>query len=220
MGYNVIENYIYLYHVDTFIVLPAYPETITDSIGVSFNNSTPLSRSAPIYSYSNSGPRSLRVQLDLHRNLMSVINKDVSNVNVSVGEDYVDYLIKQVQAIALPVYGATEKLVNPPMIAVRFGNDIFIKGVVSGDVSVTYMVPILEGDKYAMVQIAFTVYEVDPSDAPQVMQAGSFRGFDSSLERNIWTTHGGGGRGFAANGSTTHNSASGTTHGGGGRSFA
>lgn len=219
MGYNMIENYIYMYHVDTFIVLPAYPEAITDSIGVSFESSTPMSRSAPIYSYSRSGPRTLRIQLDLHRNLMSVINRDVSNVKVNVGEDYVDYLIKQVQAIALPVYGASEKLVNPPMVALRFGNDIFIKGVVTGDVAVTYMVPILEGDKYAMVQIAFTVSEVDPYDAPQVMQSGSFRGFDSSLERNIWTMHGGGGRGFAANGSTTHVSNGGAIHGGGGRSF-
>lgn len=188
--YNMIENYIYLYHVNQFIVIPTFPDSITDSIAVSFNQSTPMSRSAPIYSYSNSGPRSLQVNLDLHRDMMTQINRNVSNINVAVGDDYVDTLIKQVQAVALPAYGASEKLVDPPLVAVRFGNDIFIKGVVTGAVSVTYALPILDNNKYAHVSVSFNVEEVDPYDAQQVMSAGSFRGFDSSLERNIWTSQG------------------------------
>ena len=32
--------------------------------------------------------------------------------------------------------------------------------------------------------------EVDPYSAPQVMTSGSFRGFDASLERNVWTRAG------------------------------
>ena len=187
MAYNMIENYIYLYHVQQFIVIPTYPESLTDTLNVEFTSSTPMSRSAPIYSYSNSGPRSISVKLDLHRDLMTLVNRDVSNVPVSVSEDYIDVLIKQIQAIALPVYGATEKMVNPPMVAVRFGNDIFIKGVVTGAVGVDYMLPILDSNKYAHVAVSFTVSEVDPYDAQQVMTSGSFRGFDSSLERNIWS---------------------------------
>lgn len=187
MGYNSIENYIYMYHVEQFIVIPTYPQSLTDTLAVEFSSATPLSRSAPIYSYSSSGPRQITIKLDLHRDLMTLVNRDVSNVPVTVSEDYVDILIKYIQAIALPVYGAAEKMVNPPIIACRFGKDIFIKGVVQGSVGVDYDLPIITGDKYAHVGVSFTVVEIDPFDAQQVMSSGSFRGFDPSLERNVWT---------------------------------
>ena len=190
MSYNMIENYIYMYHVQQFIVIPTYPESLTDNLSVEFASSTPMSRSAPIYSYSKSGPRQITIKLDLHRDLMTHVNKDVSNIPVSPGDDYVDTLIKQIQAIALPVYGATEKMVDPPIIACRFGNDIFIRGVVEGSVGVDYDLPIISGNKYAHVGVSFTVVEVDPYSAPQVMTSGSFRGFDASLERNVWTRAG------------------------------
>lgn len=190
MSYNMIENYIYMYHVQQFIVIPTYPESLTDTLLVEFASSTPMSRSAPIYSYSKSGPRQITIKLDLHRDLMTQVNKDVSNIPVSPGDDYVDTLIKQIQAIALPVYGATEKMVDPPIIACRFGNDIFIRGVVEGSVGVDYDLPIISGNKYAHVGVSFTIVEVDPYSAPQVMTSGSFRGFDASLERNVWTRAG------------------------------
>ena len=134
--FKMIENYIYLYHVDQFIVLPTFPDSIQDRISINFNKSTPMSRSAPIYSYSDSGPRSLQVQLDLHRDMMTQINYGVSNVSVAIGDDYIDTLIKQIQAAALPSYAAASKMVDPPIVAVRFGDDIFIKGVVVDGVSV------------------------------------------------------------------------------------
>ena len=190
MSYNMIENYIYMYHVQQFIVIPTYPESLTDTLSVEFASSTPMSRSAPIYSYSKSGPRQITIKLDLHRDLMTQVNKDVSNIPVSPGDDYVDTLIKQIQAIALPVYGATEKMVDPPIIACRFDNDIFIRGVVEGNVGVDYDLPIISGNKYAHVGVSFTIVEVDPYSAPQVMTSGSFRGFDASLERNVWTRAG------------------------------
>ena len=190
MSYNMIENYIYMYHVQQFIVIPTYPESLTDTLSVEFASSTPMSRSAPIYSYSKSGPRQITIKLDLHRDLMTQVNKDVSNIPVSPGDDYLDTLIKQIQAIALPVYGATEKMVDPPIIACRFGNDIFIRGVVEGSVGVDYDLPIISGNKYAHVGVSFTIVEVDPYSAPQVMTSGSFRGFDASLERNVWTRAG------------------------------
>jgi hypothetical protein len=186
--FNMIENYIYLYHTKTLIAIPTYPEEITDTMGITYNTTTPLSRSAPIYSYSNSGPRSFALTLNLHRDMMKSINTTASNLNVAdLGkDDYVDILAKQLQAIALPKYAASEKMVNPPMIAVRFGNELFCKGVVQGAVSVKYSGPILRNDKYALVTIDFTVNEVDPYDAETVMQVGSFRGLSQDLERNIY----------------------------------
>jgi hypothetical protein len=37
----------------------------------------------------------------------------------------------------LPKYDYGNKMINPPMVAVRFGNEFFIKGVVQGGVTVT-----------------------------------------------------------------------------------
>jgi len=184
--FRMIDNYIYLYHVDQFIVIPTFPDSLNDQIGVTYNSSTPMARSAPIYSYSHSGPRSLQINLDLHRDMMSQINWQVSNATVATGDDYVDTLIKLVQAAALPAYGASEKMVDPPMVAVRFGNDIFIKGVVTGSVGVTYQAPVLANEKYAHVSVSFTVEEVDPYDAQTILSAGSFRGVDTKLERTFW----------------------------------
>ena len=186
----MIDNYIYLYHIDQFVVIPTFPENLTDTISVKFNSSTPMSRSAPIYSYSNSGPRSFQIDLNLHRDMMHEINYGVSNMKVETGDDYVDTMIRHLQAAALPSYGKSNKMVDPPMVAVRFGQELFIKGVVNGAVTVSYSLPILSNDKYASVSIGFTIEEVDPYDANQVMKDGSFRGLDETLERNIWKRRG------------------------------
>lgn len=186
--FRMIDNYIYLYHIDQFIVIPTFPDSLNDQVSVSYNSSTPMARSAPVYSYSHSGPRSLQINLDLHRDMMHQINYQVSNATIATGDDYVDTLVKLVQAAALPAYGASEKMVDPPMVAVRFGNDIFIKGVITGSVGVTYQSPILANEKYAHVSVSFNVEEVDPYDAQTVLAAGSFRGIDTSLERTFWRT--------------------------------
>jgi hypothetical protein len=186
----MIDNYIYLYHTDTFIVIPGYPQHFTDSIEVQFNNETPLMRSAPIFSYSSSGPRGLDVEISMHREMMKQINYGVSNAPVSLSDDYVDLLIKQIQAAALPVYSASSKMVDPPLVAIRFGNEIFCKGVITGSVAVTYDVPVLQDGKYAQVSLQFHITEVDPYDATTVQTVGSFRGLDTSLERRLWKSAG------------------------------
>ena len=186
--FSMIDNYVYLYHTDTLIAIPSYPESISDSMGVSFNPTTPLSRSAPIYTYQNSGPRSFQVELDLHRDMMTQINTAASRLKIDNldDDDYVDILVNQLQAAAVPAYVAAEKMVNPPIVAVRFGKDIFCKGVVTGNVGVVHSGPILRTDKYAMLHVSFSVNEVDPYDAESVMLQGGFRGLSTTLERRIW----------------------------------
>ena len=188
--FSMIDNYIYLYHTDTLIAIPTYPETISDTMSVNFSNSTPLSRSAPIYSYVNSGPRSFAISLHLHRDMMNDINVASSNLKIDNldDKDYVDIMIRQLNAAALPRYAATEKMVNPPIVAVRFGKDIFCKGVITGGLTTTYSGPILRTDKYAQVNIDFTLSEIDPYDEDTVMQVGHYRGLNTSLERRIWKT--------------------------------
>lgn len=186
----MIDNYMYLYHTDTLIVLPTYPESITDSMQVSFQSTTPLSRSAPIFSYTSSGPRSVQLSFTLQREIMTQINWQQSNANVALGDDYVDTLIKQIRACVLPRYSASEKLVDPPVVAVRFGSDIFVKGVISGGLSIAYRTPIITdkqgNDKYSMVDLSFSIQEIDPYDAQSVQLAGGYRGLSTSLERRVW----------------------------------
>ena len=186
-----ITNYIYLYHTDKFIIIPEYPESITDNMGSSFNQTTALSRSAPVFTYANSGPRSVTFSLELHRDMVNDLNITAGNTNlksnvVSQTDDYVDTLIKELQSIALPRYNVNNRAVIPPRVAVRFGNELFISGVVTSTITCTYGKPILSNGKYAKVSIGFTVSEYDPYDATLVSQLGSFRGITSA--NNIYSS--------------------------------
>lgn len=185
--FNMIDNYVYMYHTGTFIILPTYPESIQDQMSTSYNSSTILGRSAPIQSFTGAGPRQLQVSVRLHRDMMKQINWGKSNANVALGDDYVDTMVKQLKACAYPDYKSSLKMVDPPLVAVRFGNDIFIKGVVNGGVSVTYNLPLLADNKYAVVDVSFNVVEIDPFGASDIMRQGSFTGLDTTLERRLFT---------------------------------
>jgi hypothetical protein len=192
--FSMIDNYIYLYHTKTLIVIPTYPESIADNLANTFNEATPLSRSAPIFSFASAGPRSFQVSLNLHRDMMNEVNLATSKLKIDNldDEDYVDRLIKELHAVALPRYAASEKMVDPPIVAVRFGNEIFCKGVVSGGITITYTGPILgygengSQSKYAQVNVDFQIKEIDPYDADSVMTVGGYRGLSTDLERRIY----------------------------------
>lgn len=184
--FNLITNYIYLYHTGQFIILPSYPDSIIDELAATFNAENTMLRTAPIFAYSNSGPRSVQVTIELQRDIISQLNIGKSNLKVEIGDDYVDTIIKQLQSIALPRYNGDTKLVDPPLVAVRFGNEIFIKGVVVGGISTVFKKPIIEGDKYAHVTISFNVKEVTPYDALSVQENGLLRGLNTTLERKLY----------------------------------
>ena len=186
--FSMIDNYIYLYHTDKFIVLPGYPESIQDTMTSTFDQTNPLARSAPLFTYSGSGPRTVQISLPFHREMMQQINYGVSNFNIEIGDDYVDTIIKELQSISVPRYVATQKMVNPPMVALRLGDDIFIKGIVSGAISVTYNLPILENNKYAKVDVSFQITEIDPYSAETIAREGSLRGsaaFNPTLKQYL-----------------------------------
>lgn len=207
---KLIANYIYFYHLDKFCVLPMYPESVSDNMTTKFRETNALSRSAPVFTFQNSGPRTVTISLDLHRDLMNDINTNVSNLKSNVEpfqsvydadgkfieNDYVDTLVNYLQSMALPkykIYNTGSKSVEPPMVAVRFGDDIFIKGVVTSGVQVTYKKPIITVvrngktyNKYAVISINFTVSEVDPYDSETVAQKGSFRGITQTFQDGIY----------------------------------
>ena len=178
---KLIENYIYFYNIDKYCVLPQYPETLSDSMAANFNPSTILGRSAPIYTYTGSGPRSIQFNFTLHRDLMTDINLAENSLGIDENTDVIEELIKTIEAAALPKYVNASKAVNPPIVAVRIGDEIYIKGVVQGSVSKTFSGPIID-NKYAICQLQFTVNEIDPYDAEVVKTIGGSRGLDAGVE--------------------------------------
>ena len=127
----------------------------------------------------------MQITLPFHRDMMTEINYGVSNLSVELGDDYVDTIIKSLQACALPSYKTASKMVDPPMVALRFGNEIFIKGIIKGSVTVTYKLPILDNNKYSQVEVSFNVTEVDPYDAETALEKGSFRGMSATFEKRL-----------------------------------
>lgn len=214
-AFNMIDNYIYLYHTNSLFVLPVHPETVQDTMSTAFAENPIMSRSAPIYSFSNAGPRSIQLEIPLHRDMLNDVNIDTttmfkSRLDELSDYDYVDRMIKGLQSAALPRYASSDKMINPPMVAVRFGKSIFCKGVVDGGVTATHSGPILRNGLYAMVTLTFTIKEVDPYDADTVAIEGGFRGLRTTLESRLFKrgghhqgihhsgqhNYGGGGGGF------------------------
>ena len=198
--YKLIENYIYIYQLDKYIIVPVYPDSLQDTLGSTFSSENILARTSPIFTYSNSGPRSIQVNFDLHRDLMNDINFDninfIDEVNAELGNDYIDTLIRYLQAMAMPAYNAVDlatdtynSMINPPLIACKFGNNIFIKGIVDGDVSVTYSGPISKDGKYMQVSISFTVKEIEPQDAETIAKWGSNRGLSTLMTKGLYKSN-------------------------------
>ena len=183
---NLATNYIYLYHTDEWLLIPEFPDSVSDSLQSNFQQTNALSRTAPVFTWSNAGPRRVQIQLNLHRDMIYEINFNTSNFRVNVDEDYVDVLARKLQAIALPRYDATYKGVVPPMVALRLGKEIFIKGVIVGQVAIVYQKPIREDDRYEQVTLNFEVYETDAYDAVSVSQQGSFRGITKVFEDGLF----------------------------------
>lgn len=182
------DNYLYISHLDEglkFWRLPCTPETISDSMTSTFNETSALGRSAPVFTYSKSGPRTVQVSLHLHRDMMDALNVGSSNTDLKYGEDYIDNLIKALQSITLPKYNVSNKAVEPPLVALRLSNEVFIKGVVNGAIGLEYKLPILSNGKYAQVSLQLTISEVDPYDATTVYQNGSFRGVVKTLKSGM-----------------------------------
>lgn len=185
------DNYLYISHLDEdfqFWRLPCNPETITDTLQSNFAQTHALGRSAPVFTYSNSGPRTVQVALHLHRDMMDQVNLGVSNAELQYGEDYIDNLIKALQAIAIPKYNLSNKAVEPPLVALRLSNEVFIKGIVNGSIGLEYKLPLIPtatGSKYAQVTLSLTITEVDPYDASTVFKNGSFRGMVKTLKKGM-----------------------------------
>ena len=179
------DCYLYISHLDEgaqYWQLPGYPETVTDSMESSFQANTALGRSAPVYTYGHSGPRTVNITLRFHRDMFEEMP---TNVVPKAGDDKAESFIHALQAIAVPKYNLSNKAIEPPIVAVRLGREVFIKGVVTSNISVTFGKPILVNEKYATMEVSFTISEVDPYDSTTVFQNGSFRGLTATLRHGM-----------------------------------
>lgn len=181
------DCYIYISHLDLpeeykYWQLPGYPNEVTDNMPSEFAANTALGRSAPVYTFSSSGPRTIQISLDFHRDMFEEMS---TNVTPRDGEDKAESFIHALQAIAVPKYNLSNKAIEPPLVAVRLGREVFIKGVVTSGISVTFGKPILVNEKYATIKISFTISEVDPYDSTTVFQNGSFRGLTATLRQGM-----------------------------------
>lgn len=196
------NNYIYISHMDEgykYWRLPTDPDTIADSYPANYSSTPALGRSAPVFTYTGSGPRDVQITLNVHRDMMDDINmgnispfktitkdgKEEKDYFFKEGEDYIDALIRALQSISVPKYTEANNIVEPPIVAVRFGNEIFVRGIVDSGVNVQYSKPILSNDKYAQVQLSFNIKEIDPYDAPTIFKNGSFRGLVATMRKGM-----------------------------------
>ena len=179
------DCYLYISHLDEdfkYWQLPGYPDEVGDTMSSTFTDTTALGRSAPVYTFSHSGPRTITINLNFHRDMFEEMP---SNVVPKEGEDKAESFIHALQAIAVPKYNLSNKAVEPPLVAVRLGREVFIKGVVTSGISITYGKPILVNEKYATMKVSFTISEVDPYDASTIFQNGSFRGLTATLRQGM-----------------------------------
>lgn len=179
------DCYLYISHLDEefkYWQLPGYPDEVTDQMNSSFQENTALGRSAPVYTFSSAGPRSIQISLNFHRDMFEEMP---SNVVPRDGEDKAESFIHALQAIVVPKYNLSNKAIEPPLVAIRLGREVFIKGIVNSGISITYGKPILVNEKYATMKVSFTVSEVDPYDATTIFKNGSFRGLTATLRKGM-----------------------------------
>lgn len=182
------DCYLYISHLDEdyqYWMLPGYPDKVTDNMESQFTPNTALGRSAPVYTFSHAGPRSVQISLSFHRDMFEEINAVSGGGRFESGDDMAEQFIHALQAIAVPKYNLSNKAVEPPLVAIRLGSEVFIKGVVTSGINVSYGKPILVNEKYAIIEVSFTVSEVDPYDASTVFKNGSFRGLTATLRKGM-----------------------------------
>lgn len=179
------DCYLYISHLDDdykYWQLPGYPDEVTDDMRSTFQENSALGRSAPVYTFSSAGPRTIAIKLHFPRD---VFDEMPSNVKPRDDEDMTESFIHALQAIAVPKYNLSNKAIEPPLVAVRLGREVFIKGVVTSGISVSYGKPILVDEKYSDINVSFTISEVDPYDATTIFKNGSFRGMTATFRQGM-----------------------------------
>lgn len=163
------------------IELPMTPPQVSDSNSANYAQQTILSRSAPVYSYISTGPRTISVSIKVHREMMD--NMDYSSYNLG-SADYksldtirkergsLEVLTDCLQLIVTPTY-TNSTMVIPPKITLKLEN-LKITGIVRSLQS-TWELPVVN-DEYSVVTHNLSIEEIDPYDSSSILRLGGYRG--------------------------------------------
>ena len=204
VGAPKLQAYIYIYHLGLQFNLPTLPESLTDTMNLSFEQTPVLARSAPQITFGGAGPRTFQVQIQLHRHLFTLENPQTQallnnprgyvqlpnpvtgNMQSYKAVDAVDILVNALLSLSLPKYTDSTKSIVPPSLLIRYGDELAIRGVPANVQKMTKG-PWLKSNKQADVQVSFQVTEVEPYSAQYVAQYGSLRGLSTTLQRSsVW----------------------------------
>lgn len=163
------NNYIHNHSTGATYYLP-YPDTLNDSMAVSYTPVTILSRSAPVYVWTNSGPRTVSVEFNLHR--------DMDNDSVIIGltkrQFTVNKFLDEIQSLSLPSY-SNSGVITAPQISMRIGSKCFITGVLTSAPQVNYNKPLNKDGEYQQATVSLAISEVGAYDADIVRSVGNYR---------------------------------------------
>jgi hypothetical protein len=175
-------SYLYIYHLKKEWYLPVLPQSISNSLPISFSPTTiPLS-SAPLQTFSSAGPRSVSISLKMHRKMFELEDP-------KKGAERMEELINDISALALPKYTNASKLVVPPTVLYRAGNEVCIRGIVSGNVTISNSGAWQRDGKLSEIDIQFTIIEVEAFSADYAQNHGVLRSIPTDLTHSVWQNY-------------------------------
>lgn len=132
------------------LTMPCYPTSLSDSVQADYSSQTVPYRTEPYLNYSNSGPRTVSVAFNLHREMTNASLDSLRGDNSDI-----DTIINTIQAAAYPTTGDS----NAIRSTLRVGSHLYIDGIITGGITTSYSGPIIDG-KYNVCDISFTITEV------------------------------------------------------------
>lgn len=139
--------------------IPCYPNSLSDSYNVTFNSASLFTSTEPYFVFNYSGPRTVNVSFQLHREMRGIDN-----------DGYIDAIAAAIEAATYPV---NDGWMGSEVILI-VGAEIYIRGIIGGNVSVSYSGPIIDG-RHNLLDVSFSINEV----------TGGNQNFGSKLGVNI-----------------------------------
>jgi len=124
--------------------LPCYPKSISDSTNANYTSDSLFTSTEPYVVYNNSGPRNVSVSFQFHREMQGLDH-----------DPEIDNIVNTIQAACYPINDGSMGVET----ILEVGKEIYIRGVITGGVSVSYSGPIIDG-KYNVIDLSFTIQEV------------------------------------------------------------
>ena len=131
------------------LTMPCYPTSLSDSVQADYSSQTVPYRTEPYLNYSNSGPRTVSVAFNLHREMTN------ASLDSLRGVSDIDTIINTIQAAAYPTTGNSNAIRSTLMV----GSHLYIDGIINGGITTSYSGPIIDG-KYNVCDISFSITEV------------------------------------------------------------